>query len=181
MGLSEQGWEQARTLAAYLRRLTLDALYSSPMQRARQTLQPILQTSTLTPIFLEDLREVDFGDWTGLSWEDVNGKLQMNPFAWLEYLDRAAIPNAECADAWRSRVENSLNTILSRTPSQTVAVVCHGGVIRMMLSILLKTPLVQTAAFSVEYASLSCVDHGSDKVSLRFLNLVPWRDLPSCP
>ena len=177
MGLSEQGCRQAESLAAYFRGHALDAFYSSPMQRARQTLQPFLQTTAPQPVFLEELREVDFGDWTGLSWEEVNDKLQMDPFAWLEYLDRAAIPNAERTPAWRTRIETCLNQILSQNPGQSVAIICHGGVIRMMLSILLKIALVQTAAFAVEYASLTRVDYRPERVSLQLLNLVPWRDL----
>src|SRR5512139_2826855 len=72
MELSEEGHKQAAALAAFFRRHPLDALYASPMERARQTLRPLLEACSLTPVFLEGLREVDFGDWTGLSWEEVN-------------------------------------------------------------------------------------------------------------
>jgi broad specificity phosphatase PhoE len=177
MGLSEEGHKQAEALAAFFSRHPLDALYASPMERARQTLGPLLRSYSLTPVFLEGLREVDFGDWTGLSWEEVNGKMQKDPFAWLEYLDRAAIPNAECTKAWRTRVETCLSHILSQHSGQTVGVVCHGGVIRMLLSILLRIALVQTAAFAIEYASITRVDHRPNRVSIQLLNLVPWRDL----
>jgi broad specificity phosphatase PhoE len=124
------------------------------------------------------LREVDFGDWTGLSWDEVATRFQVSAFEWLSQLDGAAIPNAECPKAWRGRVEACWNQILKTHAGQEqdLAVICHGGVVRMLLSILLDLPLVKMAAFDVEYASVTCVAHHARKTEVKLLNFVPWRD-----
>jgi alpha-ribazole phosphatase/probable phosphoglycerate mutase len=148
------------------------------MKRARQTAQSLQHSLQLVPIILEDLREVDFGDWTGLSWKEVKHQFEADAFEWLHFLDRGAIPNAECTKAWRRRVASCLDKILPPHLGQTVGLVCHGGVVRMFLSILLGLPLANTGAFAVEYASVSRIDHRPERTTLQLLNLTPWRDSP---
>src|ERR1700761_3827532 len=71
MELSPRGHEQAAALAHYVRLKQFDAIYASPMKRAQLTLAPAMTGRNLTPVTLPGLREVDFGAWTGLSWEQV--------------------------------------------------------------------------------------------------------------
>jgi broad specificity phosphatase PhoE len=58
-----------------------------------------------------------------------------------------------------------------------VAIVCHGGVIRMMLSILLELPLPKLASFEIDYASLTQVERHTHRNEVTLLNFAPWRDL----
>src|SRR6185369_16094201 len=95
MNLSARGHEQALKLADFLRRTDLDALYVSPMKRAQQTLSPLRVDRPAAPVTLAGLREVDFGDRTGLSWEGVHARFGVNAFDWLKQLDLAGFPNGE--------------------------------------------------------------------------------------
>src|SRR6185369_5101295 len=74
MDLSARGHEQATALAAWLKHKPIDAVYASPMKRVQQTLIPLVNSGVPPPVILPDLREVDFGDWTGLGWEAVHEK-----------------------------------------------------------------------------------------------------------
>lgn len=176
MELSPRGHEQAARLAKYLRLKSFDAIYASPMIRAQQTLAPLLADRKSSPVVMPGLREVDFGDWTGLSWEEVKTKFNISAFQWLEQLEKAGIPNAECGKTFRARVEPCLQQILRDHPGQSVAVLCHGGTIRVILSILLEMPLSKMAAFEIEYASLTQVHHAPQKTEVQLLNFTPWRD-----
>jgi len=176
MELSPRGHEQADALAAYLRRQPLSAIYASPMKRVQQTLAPLLVNGTPRPVILPDLREADFGDWTGLAWADVEAKFGVSAFAWLEQLDCDGIANAECADTLRDRVEPCLRQILDTHPGQEVAVFCHGGIIRVLLSIMLRWPLARMAAFEIEYASVTRVLALPEGAELQLVNFTPWRE-----
>jgi alpha-ribazole phosphatase len=178
MDLSPRGREQAKALAGYLRRVKFDAIYASPMKRAQQTLAPLAaEFRALTPVTLADLREVDFGEWTGHTWEQVQEKFGAHAFDWLEKMDQAAIPGGESAAHFRARVEPCLKKILAAHPGQTTAVVCHGGVIRMLLSLLLGMPFTLTARFEIEYASATVIDLGPLRTEVQLMNFTPWRDL----
>ena len=176
MELSPRGHEQAVALAKHLKHKSFDAIYASPMKRVQQTLAPIVAGRNCAPVTLPGLREVDFGDWTGLGWEQVKQKFGISAFDWLNQLERGAIPNAESGKSFRERVEPCVQQILRDHPGQTVAIACHGGTIRMILSILLAMPLPHMASFEIEYASLSQVHHWPHKTEVQLLNFTPWRD-----
>lgn len=178
MDLSPQGHLQAEALADYMKRKPLDAIYCSPMKRAQQTLAPLLIHYEVAPTTIPDLCEVHFGDWTGLGWQEVHDKFQVSAFQWLEMLEREAVPNGECSRTFRSRIEPCVTSILEQHRGKSVAIVCHGGVIRMILSILLHLPLPKLAHFEIEYASVTHVHHTPNKSEVQLLNFTPWRDLP---
>ncbi len=177
MALSPRGHEQAAALAAYVKDRPFAALYASPMQRVQQTLAPMLN-GHLKVTVLSELREVDFGDWTGLSWEQVQEKFGISVYSWLQELESNAIANAERIESLRGRLEPCLQEILKKHPGQQVAILCHGGVIRMLLSILLKRPFSAMAPFEIEYASLTKIRCSPGRVRLELVNFAPWRDLP---
>ena len=177
MELSPRGHEQAAAVAKCLHSRPLSAIYASPMKRVQQTLAPLLVNGAPRPVILPDLREVDFGDWTGLAWDEVQSKFGISAFAWLEQLACDGIANAESAEILQERVEPCLRQIIAAHSGQQVAVVCHGGIIRMMLGILLHWPLARMAAFEIEYASLTQVLVQPRRAELQLLNFTPWREI----
>jgi len=176
MNLSKRGHTQAEKLAQFLRARTIDAIYSSPMKRVQQTVAPVLQNG-LSQNITPDLREVDFGDWTGLNWRDVAKKFNLLTHEWLDHIERGITPNGESGPQFRRRVEPCLQHIIKNHPGQTVAIFCHGGVIRMILSILLHIPLPRTNMFEVEYASVSQVALHPEHAEIELHNFTPWRDM----
>jgi broad specificity phosphatase PhoE len=181
MGLSPRGLTQAQALAAWLSRHRFDSVYASPMQRVQLTLAPFRLQYPGTPILVDGLREVDFGDWTGCGWDEVQQRFGHSAYDWLHLMERNAIPGSERVEEFRHRVSESLRRILSETHGQTVAVFAHGGVIRMALAVLLDLPLSKFEHVEIEYASTTCVDVGEIKAGrsrteIQVLNLTPWRD-----
>ena len=177
MNLSPRGKQQARILADYLQNKTIDAIYASPMKRVQQTLSPTLKLNGHSQTVFEDLREIDFGDWTGLNWIAVRDKFNFAVHEWLDQIQHPGAPNGESGKTFRSRVEPCLREILGKHPGENVAVFCHGGVIRMLLAILLDLPLPKTNSFEVEYASITQVALHPHMAEVELLNFTPWRDL----
>jgi broad specificity phosphatase PhoE len=177
MELSTRGHQQAAALAQYLRSKTVSAIYASPMRRVQQTLQPWVVNGVPRPVIMPDLREVNFGAWTGLTFGQVQDQFGVSAWAWLSQLECAAVPKAESAAMFRSRIEPCLRQIVGRHPGQDVAIACHGGVIRMLLAILLDIPFSRTGAFQIEYASLTQVRLRPEQTELQLVNFTPWREI----
>jgi broad specificity phosphatase PhoE len=177
MNLSPNGRRQAKVLADYLRSKTIDAIYASPMKRVQQTLAPTLKFNGHAQKIFPGLAEIDFGDWTGLGWPEVEKKFKFRSHEWLEQIQRHGAPNGESGKVFRARVEPDLKKIIAAHRGGNVAVFCHGGVIRMMLAVLLKLPLPKTNQFDVEYASVTQVALHSHMNEIELLNFTPWRDL----
>lgn len=175
MELSPLGHDQASALAGYLHARNPEVVYASPMKRARQTLDPFLKRRSMEPVVMHEFREVDFGDWTGLSWDQVREKFNTSAFEWLTELEQGRIPNAERHEDFRKRVEAGIRHIFQNHEGRSVAVVCHGGVIRMILSILLEVPLSRMSMFEIDYATLTHVRCRPNKPEIHLLNYAPWR------
>jgi broad specificity phosphatase PhoE len=177
MNLSPNGKRQAKTLAGYLGSKTIDAIYASPMKRVQQTLAPTLKAGQHKQTIRPGLREIDFGDWSGLGWEGVQKEFGFAAHEWLEQIQHHGVPNGESGDVFRARVEPCLREIIGNHAGQNIAIFCHGGVIRMILAILLELPLPKTNHFDIEYASITQVALHPHMAEVELLNFTPWRDL----
>ncbi len=176
MELSPRGRRQAEAVRQWFGDERIEAVYASPMKRVCQTMEPLLQSRDLQPMFLNDLREVDFGDWTGLRWDEVKEIFGISAFDWLEVMERGELPRGEDAARLHERVRPCLDRILEDNESGRAVVFCHGGIIRVMLSLLLDLPLSRMAHFNIEYGSISVVEVLPEKrhvVELELLNHQP--------
>ncbi|MDB6137523.1 MAG: alpha-ribazole phosphatase, partial [Verrucomicrobiaceae bacterium] len=141
---------------------------------------PLVRRSGLVPQIMDDLREVDFGDWTGHHWESVQEHFGVSAFDWLEIMDSSGIPNGESSTQLMDRVRPCLKQILADHPHGNVAVVCHGGIIRALLALLLELPLAKMAHFNIEYGSVTVVEIQPERkhaVQVELLNALPIVEL----
>jgi broad specificity phosphatase PhoE len=179
MELSPLGHAHGEAVAGWFGDSALDAVYVSPMRRVLQTAAPLLQRQGMQPVVLPDLREVDFGDWTGFRWDEIQERFGIHAFDWLETLEKAAIPNGESAQQLLGRVRPCLQRILDENPHRSVAVFCHGGIIRVMLALLLEVPLAHTAHYNIDYGSVTMLERQPEKkhaVEIELLNFCPMSD-----
>ena len=175
MELSLLGHRQAKRLAKFLDDRPFDRIYCSPMVRVRQTAEPLLDALGQAAVVIDDLREVDFGVWTGYKWYEIEEKFGMDAIDWLVHLQNGDVPEAEPMDVYESRIKRSLDRILSEGEGDDVLVFCHGGVIRMLLALLLKESFSTMDRFEVDYASLSVAEIRGERVELTLHNFAPWQ------
>jgi len=173
--LSENGKNQAIATAKYLMSHSIKSVYASPMIRVRETVKPFVELSGIEPIFFYELVEIDFGEWTGLNFDQVNERFGINAYSWLEQIEANAIKGAESAEMLKRRVEPVLSRILIENTEGNVAIFSHGGIIRVIMSVLLDIPLVKLGKIGIDYCSVSKICVNGQGVSLRLLNYQPWK------
>jgi broad specificity phosphatase PhoE len=176
MALSPLGIKQGEALDAWLADTKIDAVFMSPMLRVQQTIAPLLKRRELTPTVMDDLREIDFGVWTGFRWDEVQERFGISAFDWLEVLDTVGIPEGETASQLMTRVRPCLERLLQESAHRKVAVACHGGIVRVILALLLDMPLTRMAHFSIDYGSVTVVELNPEKkhaVEIELLNFQP--------
>jgi len=155
--LSARGLEQAERLAGALAGGRFDAVYTSPLRRARETAEACAARLGLAPTVLEDLREVGLGDWEGLAVEVVVERYGDQYWRWLTAPGDHPPPGGEPLEALQRRVMAALEAIHGRHPAGRVLVVTHGGVIAAFLGHCLALGLNALWRLRVDNASVSRV------------------------
>ncbi len=139
VALDELGLRQAQATGRYLAaRWPVVAVYASPMRRAMQTAEPIARANGLTAHPLEGLMDINFGEWQGLSPDEVAQRYPALYKAWLEAPHTVHFPGGETLDDVRSRVVAGLDEVVARHPEQAVALVSHTVVNRVLLCAVLE-------------------------------------------
>ena len=132
--LSPQGLRQAQALAAALAGPPLAAVYTSPLSRALDTARPIAAAQGLEPAVIEALAELDFGEVEGLRYDEIEAQRPELFRAWMDEPARVRFPGGEGLPNLRARVVPALAEIRAHHEGHAVAVVAHGGVIRVVLA-----------------------------------------------
>jgi broad specificity phosphatase PhoE len=172
--LTAKGVQQARALAEGMRLLEFDAVYTSTLQRARQSCEIVLGARPLQPLILESLREQDFGDWEGASYKSARAD---DPDAFAGFkIDpiRARAPDGESLGEFVERVRNVMfEEILAQQCGRRVLIVAHGGVIRVALNLLLRFDMQEHFyRFDIQNATLSIVRYAEQEGRLIALGIL---------
>lgn len=129
--LSVAGHEQARRLADYLAAETIDAIYCSPLRRARETAAPVAEAFSLPVHVLEGVAEYDRASNAYVPVEELKAS---NDPRWLEIRDGVWTSAEETEQEFVHRVVAASEEVVARHSGQRVLVVCHGGVINAYLA-----------------------------------------------
>lgn len=154
--LSEKGFEQARALHDRFSSIPLEAVYTSPLLRARQTAQAVAGSGRTIHI-VDDLIELDGGAWDGLTYDQLHERFPQHfgPGA-----RGGCPPGGESDEDGLARMRAALEYVASRTES-CAAIVAHSGVNRLLICDLSGFPLSEKKRMGQDYAAvctLTCTD-----------------------
>jgi probable phosphomutase (TIGR03848 family) len=153
--LNHTGQAQAEALAHRLAGIPIAAVYSSPLERARETATPLAKRQGKSVAIVPELNELDFGDWTGRTLAELDqadGWREFNAFR-----SGTRIPGGELMSDVQSRAVGALERLARWHGDATVAAVSHGDVIRAMLTYFLGMPLDLLQRLEIAPASISVV------------------------
>jgi probable phosphoglycerate mutase len=151
--LNAEGREQAARAAARLVGRGITRLYTSPLERARETAESVAQTLGLEPVVRENLGEVRYGEWTGKTFAE----LQDEPLWKLynTYRSGTRAPGGESMLDCQHRIVTELECLAEMHPGESVAVVSHGDIIRSALLFWLGMPIDLFHRIEVRVGSVS--------------------------
>jgi probable phosphoglycerate mutase len=158
VGLSERGREEVRAAGRRLAREGVAALYSSPMARTRETADLLAAALGLPVETAEDLIELDYGDWTGATFEELHDDPRWD--LWNRGRGVTRPPGGESMLEVQSRVRRFVEDVTRRHPDRRVAAVSHGDPIKAILAQALGMPLDNLARLEISPASISVLLSG---------------------
>ncbi len=138
LSLDAFGLQQAKATGRYLaERWPIQAIYASPLQRAMQTAEAIAQAQSLSAQPFEGLLDIDYGQWQGRSPQEVEADNPNLLQAWWEAPHTVQMPGGENLDDVRDRVVAGLAWVVEHHTGQSVALVGHTVVNRVLLCAIL--------------------------------------------
>jgi len=166
--LNEAGRKQAQALAERLKAAPLKAVYTSPLERARETAQPLADAKKLRLVVVEDLKEIDFGAWTGRSLKvlartNLWRLVQQQP-------SRLQFPEGETFRAAQARAVQAVEQLAHAHPKGLVAAVTHADVIKLVVAHYLGQPLDLFQRLVIGTASITVLHLGQGQPALVKLN-----------
>jgi len=132
--LNAAGEREAMNIAERVSKLDIARIYSSDLRRASQTAKAIAQRTGVAVECLTGLREIDFGQWEGLAWQEIEIQFPDEADLWLREFPLRSAPGGEAYTAFATRVETAISGVLSKAADRTIAVVTHRGVMRHALT-----------------------------------------------
>lgn len=130
--LSAQGRTQVVRLSQLLAEEALDTVYSSDLRRAARTAEAIAAGRNIPQVLRPALREIHFGDWEGLTWEEVEQSDPEYAQKWVKSYPNLPAPSGESFEDFERRVLAEVNHLMDASPG-AIAVVTHAGVLRVVL------------------------------------------------
>lgn len=168
--LSAEGLRQAAALAARLAGEEVHAVYAADLRRATETAAAIAAAHGLAVHTDPRLREMAFGEWEGLTWAEIGVRYPQEWAAWQADPLHVAPPGGETLAQVAARVRSVFEAIAERHSDQCVAVVSHGGPLRVWLSLALGLPPQAHWRFRVDPASVSELDVCGEEAFIVRLN-----------
>jgi len=170
IGLTEKGIEQARLVNEQLQGMSFDAVYSSPLKRARYT----AEIASGSQMLITDPRliEIDFGTWEGKTKVEF---ITEEPELWDNWMADPAVSKAggtgENATDIVTRVDGFYQEVLARHTSGNILVVGHNGINRLYLAYKLGMPLKHYRRIVQENSSITLFSlDESGEINLKLLN-----------
>ena len=152
--LNARGRAQLSKLIRKLNAADIGEIYASDLLRAQETAQGIADFFAVEYHLRPALREINFGEWEGLTWEEIEQGYPAYARRWIAEYPNLPAPAGECFNDFERRVLDEIELLATMTKGRGIAVVTHAGVLRTVLCRLLKRSEDDAAQLTRSYCSI---------------------------
>jgi len=170
MPLNKKGLRDAGLLADRLKNEKITAFYTSPLKRTLETAKILKQFHNAPLKKQKAFEEIRFGKWEGLTLDEIYKKDKNLCRRWFTDLENFTMPRGESVKAMQDRVIKGWKGIFSHRPKGTVAIVTHGGPIRIFLCYFLNLDLSFFWKVRFDTVSLTILTFSKGSPTLTLLN-----------
>lgn len=169
--LSEVGRRQAARLAQYLKNIKIDVVLASDLKRALETAQIVSGKPADEIITDLNLREINFGHWEGLTYDEINASYGEILQKWRKEPLNTRIPGGEVFSEVAERTTAAVQKIIDQYPNKNVLVVSHGAAIRAIICSIMGIDLNKLWRMYLDNCSLSIIHFPDNNINNGLLQL----------
>jgi broad specificity phosphatase PhoE len=164
--INARGHEEAEQLARAIRGIPIDAIYSGPLERVRETAEPLCRALNLELRIDNAFNEFDVGDWTDRTLADLHRDEVWRRFN--SFRSCTPAPGGELMLEVQARVVRRMCEL--RAQHRCIAIVTHGDVVRAALAYFLGMHISLYAQIEIDPASISLIEWWDDFARVRMMN-----------
>lgn len=168
VSLNEEGRKQAQNLALRLAHVPISAIYSSSLERAVETAEPLANAQHLQTIISSDFLEINFGDWTNAAFTELQTIPQFQHFN--AFRSNTRIPGGEMMLEAQTRMIAGLERLCRQHQQQTVVVVSHSDLIKAALAYYAGIHLDMFQRIEISPASVSVIQIYEETARILVIN-----------
>jgi broad specificity phosphatase PhoE len=168
--LNEKGLRQAQLLGEYLRDEKIDTVYSGPLQRAVKTAEAVAACHNLPVNVVENLNDIDCGEWQGLSLREVKERYQELYQDWLDTPEQVKLPGGESLEDVKNRALPFVQDAVMRCGEGKIVLVSHRAVNKVLICALLRLDNSSFWSFKMDTGGITRFNFDGDKVVLTSYN-----------
>lgn len=169
--LTPRGLKQARRMGARVRNMQIQCVFTSPLSRALATANAIASIVRAPVTTDSDLREIAFGEWEGLTFDEIGERYPEELKVWNSDPHLCAPPGqAETLMQVAERSSRFLSRIRKEYDGKTVVAVSHSVPCKTMVALSIGLPLSRIHSLRMDNASMSIIDFYDDRAVLRLFN-----------
>lgn len=168
LSLNDEGRRQSRELASRLSHQSVDAIYSSPLERALETAAPLAEITGLQVRSDVDFLEMDFGSWTNLSIEELKNDITFQRFNTFRSCTR--IPGGELMAEAQTRIIRGIEKLTAIHRNETVALFSHADLIKSAIANYAGIHLDMFHRIEISPASVSIIEIFEDTARILLVN-----------
>lgn len=170
--LSELGRKQSLEVVSAMTELSLDAVFSSDLDRSLWLAEKLAVNCNSGVEAAKELREADFGKWTGLSWLEIESEFPDYAQAWIKNPAGTKPPDGENMSDLKRRVINFFLNRCREFKGGNIAIVAHGGVNRAIISYLLGIQNERCFSIEQDFACINVIDcYEKENFVIRRINM----------
>ncbi|MGE5519962.1 MAG: histidine phosphatase family protein [Candidatus Dadabacteria bacterium] len=166
--LNAEGEKQVKKLSENLKGLPIAGIYSSPLERALETAEPIARQLNLQTSVSADFIEIDFGHWTNMFYEEIKQTEEFRLFNSFRSCTR--IPGGELMLEAQLRIANGIQRLARVHPKQTIIIVSHADMIKAAIAYYTGIHLDLFNRIQVNPASVSILELFDETSRIQLLN-----------
>jgi len=170
ISLSSEGIAQAKALQQRFQLENFTAIFCSDLQRAQETARIINQPHKLRIQVNQYFKEINFGEWEGLTYDDLKDKYPEQIKVWQKTPHLLRLERGETFVELRDRALIGIREITSKYPEGNILIVTHGGTIASLICGLLEEPLTKMWDYKQKNSAVNILNISDKKVTIELLN-----------
>ena len=156
--ISEEGKEQIDKITNYLKDFDIDKIYTTTSSRTKDTVKKLSELKSIDIIEKESLKEISFGDFEGLTFDEIKDKYPKEFQDMIEKGYEYKYPNGESLIDSYNRVCIELDNIISNNDDRTILICSHGGTIRNIITYLISNSYKYHWNFKIDNGSVTILE-----------------------